>query len=310
MTNDLMITSNFNETMQLGEVLSKSGFFQDSQSAAQAIVKILAGRELGFGPVASMTGINVIKGKVSLSANLIAAAVKRSGRYNYRVIRLDDQSCSIKFFEGGKEIGDSTFTMDDAKTAGLATDNWRKFPKNMLFARAMSNGAKWYCPDLSGGPLYTPDELGAEIDGETGEVISAPDWHEIKEVEYKQAPAQATKYPARPWDAETLRRYMTEKAAILGNGAEASPERRKAAVIALSAICGDNEDKRHAVTRYLFGNQSTKALTKGQVEAAIKWVGLDSAGLPNAHTISEVEAVAVAAGIEAGQLELLPEEVK
>jgi hypothetical protein len=122
--------------------------------------------------------------------------------------------------------------------------------------------------------------------------------------------APAAKYPARPWDAETLRRYMTDKAATLGNGAEASPERRKAAVIALSAICGDNEDKRHAVTRFLFGNQSTKALTKGQVEAAIKWVGLDNAGLPNAHTISEVEAVAVAAGIEAGQLELLPEEVK
>lgn len=195
--NELMVReTSFSETMQLGEVLSKSGFFQDSQSSAQAIVKILAGRELGFGPVASMTGVNVIKGKVSLSANLIAASVKRSGRYNYRVAKLDDTTCTIKFYEGKEEIGESTFTMADANKAGLVGDNWRKFPKNMLFARAMSNGAKWYCPDLSGGPLYTPDELGAEIDGETGEIINAPEWHSVPEVAYTQTAAQPA--PAKP----------------------------------------------------------------------------------------------------------------
>jgi hypothetical protein len=42
----------------------------------------------------------------------------------------------------------------------------------MLFARALSNGAKWFCPDIfGGGPIYTPDELGAVIDGETGQVL-------------------------------------------------------------------------------------------------------------------------------------------
>lgn len=203
---------NFSETMQLGEVLSKSGFFQDSQSSAQAIVKILAGRELGFGPVASMTGVNVIKGKVSLSANLIAASVKRSGRYNYRVAKLDDTTCTIKFYEGKEEIGESTFTMADANKAGLSTDNWRKFPKNMLFARAMSNGAKWYCPDLSGGPLYTPDELGAEIDGETGEIINAPEWHSVPEVAYTQQ--QTAKPDGIPTEPEAFLEYVNGKVEI------------------------------------------------------------------------------------------------
>jgi len=40
----------------------------------------------------------------------------------------------------------------------------------MLFARAISNGAKWFCPDIFGGPVYTPDELGAEVD-EEGDII-------------------------------------------------------------------------------------------------------------------------------------------
>ncbi len=167
-------TRTLDDTMTLGKVLAASGYFADSREAAQAVVKVLAGAELGFGPIASMTGVNIIKGKVSLSANLIAAAIKRSGRYNYRVVSLTDTDCRIDFYEAGERVGTSTFTADDAKLAGLGGDNWRKFPRNMLFARAISNGAKWYCPDLSGGPLYTPEELGATIDGETGEVVDVP----------------------------------------------------------------------------------------------------------------------------------------
>lgn len=157
----------------LGDILAKSGYFQDTRDAAQAIVKVLAGQELGFGPVASMTGVYIVKGKVSLSANLMGAAVKRSGRYNYRVLELTDEAAEIEFFEDGKGIGRSRFTLQDAQKAGLnGSDNWRKYPRNMLFARALSNGVKWYCPDVTGGPAYTPDELGAVVD-EDGEVIEA-----------------------------------------------------------------------------------------------------------------------------------------
>ena len=78
------------DTMQLGDILAKSGFFSDTKEAAQAVVKVLAGRELGFGPIASMTGVHIVQGKPSLGANLLGAAIKGSGRYNYRVVHLDD----------------------------------------------------------------------------------------------------------------------------------------------------------------------------------------------------------------------------
>lgn len=159
---------------QLGDILSKSGYFKDSQQAGQAIVKVLAGRELGFGPIASMTGINIIQGKIGIGANLIAAAVKRSGRYDYRVLTMTEKVCDIEFFEninGKREsIGKSTFTAEDAAKAG--TQNMGKFPRNMLFARAISNGVKWYTPDVTGGPVYTPEELGATVN-EDGEIIDA-----------------------------------------------------------------------------------------------------------------------------------------
>ncbi len=48
------------DIMQLGEVLIESGYFQDAKQAAQAVVKVLAGAEIGLGPIASMTGIYII----------------------------------------------------------------------------------------------------------------------------------------------------------------------------------------------------------------------------------------------------------
>lgn len=179
MSNSLVITklNTVEDLARVGDVFVKSGFFADTRDAAQAIVKVMAGQELGFAPIASMTGVYIVKGKVSLSANLIAAAVKRSGRYTFRVRKHDAQVCEIEFFEldkaGNKEsVGISSFSMQEAAQAQLASSaTWKNFPRNMLYARAMSNGAKWYCPDVFGGPVYTPDELGATIDGETGEVI-------------------------------------------------------------------------------------------------------------------------------------------
>lgn len=177
MSNALTRISSVDDLARVGEVFVKSGFFADTRDAAQAIVKVMAGQELGFAPIASMTGVYIVKGKVSLSANLIAAAVKRSGRYTFRVRKHDATVCEVEFFEcdklGNKEsIGFSSFSIEEARAAKL-TDSatWKNFPRNMLYARAISNGAKWHCPDVFGGPVYTPDELGATIDGETGEMI-------------------------------------------------------------------------------------------------------------------------------------------
>jgi len=173
MTANLPAVHQGSDLEALGNLLASSGFFQDSRDAAQAAVKVLAGQELGFGPIAAMTGIYIVKGRVTLSANLMAAAIKRHPRYDYRVVELTDERAEIAFFQEGEQIGTSEFSMDDAKRAGLAGgENYRKFPRNMLMWRALSNGAKFYCPDaFSGAPVYTPDELGAEVDPETGEIV-------------------------------------------------------------------------------------------------------------------------------------------
>ena len=166
--------STYDEVERAAKAMAASGFFTDTKQASQAIVKILAARELGLGPFAGMNGVNIIQGRPAFSANIMAACVKKSGRYNYRVTEMTDKNCTIEFMEymAGKwnTSGVSSFTIEDAKKAG--TKNLDKFPRNMLFARAMSNGVKWYCPDvMSGSTVYTPEELGAVVDGE-GDVIN------------------------------------------------------------------------------------------------------------------------------------------
>ena len=164
------LVTTYDEVERVAKAMAASGFFQDAKSISQAIVKIMAGSEMGFGPFASMQGVNIIQGRPTYNANMMASAVKASGKYNYRVIRLDDKGCEIAFYENGTETGHSTFTLEDAKKAG--TKNLDKFPRNMYFARAMSNGVKWYCPDvMNGNAVYTPEELGADVD-EDGNIIS------------------------------------------------------------------------------------------------------------------------------------------
>lgn len=149
---------------KIAKMMAASGFFADAKDVAKCAVKIMAGLELGMPTFASMTGIHIIQGRPAMGANLMAAAIKRSGKYDYRVTEHSADVCKIAFFESGEQIGVSEFTAADAKTAG--TQHMNKFPKNMLFARAISNGIKWFCPDLFLGPVYTPEELGAEVDGE------------------------------------------------------------------------------------------------------------------------------------------------
>jgi hypothetical protein len=150
-------TINTTDIMNISKAFYESGMFTDIKSVAQAMVKISAGQEIGIPPFASMTGIHIIQGKPTIGAGLIASRLKGSGKYDYRVVEASEKVCSIDFYQGNTKIGNSTFTIEDARKA--LTKNIDKFPKNMLFARAISNGVKWYCPDIFSGPVYVPEEM-------------------------------------------------------------------------------------------------------------------------------------------------------
>lgn len=168
------VPATVDEAIRLGEIMAASGMFKDATDAPKAVARVIAGRELGIGPMASLQGINIIQGRVTLSANLIAGLIKRSGRYDYRAT-VNDTEAEVVFYEGaasaGREIGRATFSLEDAKRAKLAGDNWTKYPRDMMFARAITAGARRHTPDIFTGPVYLPEDVGYDTDPETGEVI-------------------------------------------------------------------------------------------------------------------------------------------
>lgn len=232
MTTD-MIVHNGLDMMTLGGVLARSGYFQDARDEAQAIVKVLAGQEMGIGAISAMTGIYIVKGRITLSANLMAAQIKRSGKYDYRITRMDDTGCVITFYQAGQPIGESAFDEADAKAAGLLNgDNWKKFPRNMYFARAMSNGAKWYTPDVFSGAVYTRDELDGATEAlppappvnvVTGEVIEQP-------MSAPQLPPAQAKPPAQPERPEPFKQHN-------GNDAAKDPRQTLIAAVEQFIVC-------------------------------------------------------------------------
>jgi hypothetical protein len=155
-------------TEALANHMVKSGFFANINDVSKAIMKIQFGKELGIPPMASMSGVHLIQGKPVLSSQLLATTVQRSGVYRHKVKELTNDRCSIEFYRGNELLGVSTFTIQDAVKAKLAgKDIWQQYPRNMLFARAMSNGVRWYCPEVTGGPVYTTEEMtdaGEKID--------------------------------------------------------------------------------------------------------------------------------------------------
>lgn len=167
------------DPVKLAQHFAQSGYFKDASDLSKAVVKIVAGEELGLGPMASMSGIHIIEGKPSLSANLLATQVKRHPAYDYRPLEVSDQGARIEFFQHGESIGVSEFTLAEAQQAGIAgKQNFKRYPKAMMFARALSQGVRWFCPDVTAGsPAYVPEELGAEVtaEGEPIVVTQAPE---------------------------------------------------------------------------------------------------------------------------------------
>lgn len=192
---------NFAEAMQVGEVIYKSNAVEGIRNAAQAVVKIMAGMELGFGAMASVMNVHFIDGKPSIGAALRSALVKASDKYDYELLANDDAVCEIAFYERSLISGGETrkrcvgwvkkphhirITLQQAQEKGWTVSrggkdkgNWVKVPADMLFARALSRGQRQHCPDLTGGlVLYDADELDngstpAPAPQPAGEVIDA-----------------------------------------------------------------------------------------------------------------------------------------
>ena len=130
-------------------------------NSAAVFTILTAGVELGIGPATALRAIHIIEGRATLSAGIMVGLAMMAGvAFEYQ--QQDATACRIKWTRG-ESSGVVTFTMADAKLAGLADrPNWKKYPAAMLTARCQSMAARQSAPDRLAG-LYAPEELGAPV---------------------------------------------------------------------------------------------------------------------------------------------------
>ncbi len=167
--NDSSITiispRNLAEAKELATTLSAARTLPEAlqQKPADVMAIVMAGAELGLAPMQSIRALVLIKGKPTLSADAMGALVK-SRREVCSWLRLVESSAAVATYETLRN-GDPgptrlSFTIEQARTAGLNGDNWKRFPDAMLRARALSALCRAVYPDLLLG-VYDPDELDA-----------------------------------------------------------------------------------------------------------------------------------------------------
>ncbi len=157
-----MTEADFAYLERLAATAADSGLYgSGAKIKAQLLMKLIYGRDLQIPVSAALSAIDIYDGKMELSSNLIAALLEAHPHYAYAIVETTNSRCELEFFKDGRSLGKAKFDAADATTAGLAdTDYYRHYPSDMFFARAITRGARRYCPGLGRGvAIYATGEL-------------------------------------------------------------------------------------------------------------------------------------------------------
>ena len=163
---------------------------------ADIFVAVTLGQSVGLSPIQSLAEINVIKGKPTMSATLIAAQVRRAGhKLRIEVEETPGKECAICTIIRRDDPEHPFVSKRDrawAQRMGLLNNsNYIKQPATMLKKRAITDCARDACSEALCGIDYTPDEMSDfdEVEAtveEHEEPTKSPNVVEAEIVEEKQ----------------------------------------------------------------------------------------------------------------------------
>lgn len=169
MTNDLAVfgTDELEGRIRYAKALAASSLLPDNfrDKPANVLLVLELGRSLGIEPITALSSISVVKGRPTMSAELMRALIARAG-HHFRILVSSPTVCTIAAARREHPDEPSTFdyTLEDAQLAGLAgSENYRKHPKAMLLARCTTMTARAVFADVIAGISYTPDELDEPV---------------------------------------------------------------------------------------------------------------------------------------------------
>lgn len=147
---------------KLGEMIATSGLFGCTK-VEQGQVLALQCLSERMPPLELAKTYHLIEGKLSMRADAMLAKFQMSGGIVKWTSRTDKE-VSATFAIRGNELP-FTAKLEEFVANGVATardgkikDNWRKFPRQMLTARVISEAVRLLAPEIVFG-IYTPEEV-------------------------------------------------------------------------------------------------------------------------------------------------------
>lgn len=201
--------NNLSQKLSMAQVLLKSGMLPTHYRSPESVLTaILYGRELGFSPIRALNSITVINGKPALEAQALKSlAIAHGGRI--KTVEWSDTVCTLECTRGDW-TDSATYTWQDATRAGLVSkDNWKRMPKAMLYARAVSILVRNMFADILGG-LYSREEMADETMVERPKVtkiMPMPDGDDIPE-HFTTDPAKVLQNAIDGEDFDTIARWV------------------------------------------------------------------------------------------------------
>jgi hypothetical protein len=154
--------ANMSEFLSLAQEFEKSGMFGCTQPGQGAVLLSTCMTDR-ISPIEFIRTYHLIEGRPSMRADAMLAKFTQQGG-KYKILSFTADKAEAVFFFGDNEITMS-MTMKEAEAAGLThskagkiKDNWKSFPRQMLWARVVSSAIRLVAPGIVAG-VYTPEEV-------------------------------------------------------------------------------------------------------------------------------------------------------
>ena len=124
---------------------------------------VSAAGALGIDPKLALGGgLYFVKGKVEMSSRMMAGLIRKHKHSITRDGKSDDTICILHGKRADtRDCWTESFSIEEARRAGLLKGPWLTFPRDMLYARALSRLARQLFPDIIGN-CYVEGEIALD----------------------------------------------------------------------------------------------------------------------------------------------------
>jgi len=206
------------EMQEMAKIGVESNFF-GIKKPTEALALMLIAQSEGKHPATVFSQYHVIQGRPALKSDAMLARFQQAGgRVEWHTHTNEKVSATFIHPQGGSLTVD--WDMPRAKEAGLTgKDNYKKFPRQMLRARVISEGVRAVYPGVLQG-MYTPEEV-QEFEAPRPVRSAKVEVVEVKTEPVVEVPVvqikMATKW-ADEWPAEIVESEESVNAFLLSKG--------------------------------------------------------------------------------------------